>query len=123
MSSCLLLVRLVFVVVRDSRVGYLLFQSPSVWWMPARIGTGFTVPTSPFSSGRFGPTTPWTFGWLAMNHCVYQVQALYSWSVIRLFMSSYAALRTDSSDDTRPLSRSALICGSSRWLKFTTEPP
>src|SRR4051794_14742672 len=121
MSSCLLLVRLVFVVVRDSRVGYLLFQSPTVWWMPARIGTGFTVPGSPFSSGRFGPTTPCTSLCVAMNHWLYQVQKLYTCPVMRLLKSSYAAVRVAVSELVRPLSRSASICGSLMWLKFTGE--
>src|SRR5437868_9071488 len=106
MSSCLLLVRLVFVVVRDSLVGYLLFQSPTVWWMPARIGTGFTEPGSPLSSGRFGPTTPCTLLWVAMNHWLYQVQKLYSWLVIRLLKSSYVVVRVAVSELWRPLSRS-----------------
>src|SRR6476659_9210770 len=119
MSSCLLLVRLVFVVVRDSLVGYLLFQSPTVWWMPARIGTGFTVPGSPFASSRFGPTTPWTLLCVAMNHWVYQVQKLYSWLVMRRLKSSYALVRVAVSELCRPLSRSAFSCGSFTWLKFT----
>ena len=49
---------------------------------------GFSVPTSPFASGRFGPRMPFTLLLWAMYQVSYQLQIVYACDARRLLKVS-----------------------------------